>query len=108
MNNNIFILKIIFYLYFNNLFLFFINLISMKTYSPLVEQTQRTDFLDEALLDHSKELFKIPYFGYGIAAFINIIYLYHWCKRATLFSLFINIFLAYLIFKIVQAKFFKR
>ena len=80
----------------------------MKTYIPLVEQRQRTDLLDEVLLDHSKELFKIPYFGYGIAVIINIIYLYHWYKRATLFSLFINIFLAYLIVKIVQDKFFKR
>ena len=80
----------------------------MKTYFPLVKKSQRTDFLDEILLDHSKELFKIPYFGYGIAAIINIIYLYYWCKRATLLSIFINIFLVYLIIKIVQNKLIKR
>ena len=80
----------------------------MKTNIPLVEKSQRTDLLDEVLLDHSKELFKLPYVGYGIAAIINIIYLYYWCKRTTLFSLFVNIFLVYLIVKIVQTKFLKR
>ena len=80
----------------------------MKTYIPLIKKSQRNDFLDEVLLDHSKELFKIPYFGYGIAAIINIIYLYYWCKRATLLSIFIYIFLVYLIVKIVQTKIIKR
>ena len=80
----------------------------MKTDIPLVEKSQRDNFLDQVLLDHSKELFKIPYFGYGIAAIINIIYLYNWCRRATLFSLFLNIFLFYLTIKFVQAKLLKR
>ncbi len=80
----------------------------MKTNIPLVEKSQRIDLLDQTLLNHSKELFKIPNFGYGVAAIINIIYLYHWCKRANLFSLFINIFFAYLIVKIVQTKVLKK
>ena len=87
---------------------FYIKLIAMKTHFRLEEKSQRTNLLDEVLLNNSKELFKIPNFGYGIAVIINIIFLYYWCKKATLFSTFLNIFLVYLIFKIVQVKLLKR
>lgn len=78
----------------------------LKLDIPPVERSQRSGFLDEKVLEISKELFEIPIFGYAAGALFNIFYLYHWYKRTTLFSLFYFIFLYYIILRTIQTKFF--
>ena len=80
----------------------------MNTDIPLFEKIKISDFLDESILNASKDLFVIPYFGYSMGAVLNIVYIYYWFKGANLFSLCINIFFFYLIFRIIQVKFLRR
>ncbi len=76
----------------------------MKSGFPQFAKSQRSGFIDEKILELSQELFEIPLFGYGIAAILNIFYLYYWYKKASLFSLIYFIILFYIITKIIQTK----
>ena len=76
----------------------------MKVDIPPIAKSQRSGFIDEKILEFSKELFEIPLYGFGIATILNIFYLYYWYKRASLFSLIYFIFLFYIISKAIQAK----
>ena len=79
----------------------------MKFDIPPVAKSQRSGFLDEKILQLSKELFEIPIFGIGVAGLINILFLYLCYKGVTFLSLFFFLFIYYLIIRIVQIKILK-
>lgn len=76
----------------------------MNTDIPPVARSARSGIVDETILKISGELFEVPFFGYGIAIIINILYVYYWYKRATFFSLLYFIFLFWLIIRVIQTK----
>ena len=71
---------------------------------PPVAKSQRSGFLDETILQISKELFEIPLFGIGISGIINILIIYLWYKRVTVFFILFFLFLYYLIIRVIQIR----
>jgi len=62
-------------------------------------------FMDEQkFAQFSKNLFRIPIFGYICGIFLNIIYLYLWKKKKNIFSILLNIFIDFLIISIILKK----
>jgi hypothetical protein len=80
----------------------------MKFDIPPVARSQRSGFLDEAILTISKELFEIPLFGIGICGIVNILFLYLCYKKTAFISLCVFLLLYYLIIKIIQVKILHR
>lgn len=76
----------------------------MKYYIPPVAKSQRSGFLDEKVLQISKELFEIKIFGIGVTGFVNILFIYSWIKGVTFFSLCCFLFIYFLIVKAIQIK----
>ena len=73
---------------------------------PPIAQSKRANYLDEKVLEFSSELFQTPLFGYAITIISNLLYIYSWYNKNTLFALMTFIFLLYLIIKLVQIKLF--
>ena len=78
----------------------------MRENVPPIAESKRANCLDEKILEFSSDLFKIPQFGYAISLILNLLYFYLWCKKTTIFSLIIRIFLFYLVIKLIQIRFF--
>ena len=76
----------------------------MKYYIPPVAKSQRAGFLDEKLLQISKELFENKIFGLGIAGIVNILFIYLCYKKTTFISLCCFLFIYYLIIRAIQIK----
>lgn len=65
-------------------------------------------FMDEQkFAKFSKNLFKIPIFGYICGIFLNIVYLYSWRKRKSILSIIMTLFVDYLIIQIILKKLLK-
>ena len=80
----------------------------MKFDIPPVARSQRSGFLDEAILTISKEIFEIPLFGFGICGIVNILFIYLCYKKASFISICFFLLLYYLIIKIIQVKILHR
>ena len=78
----------------------------MSTGVPPIAQSDRVNYLDIKLLELSSELFENPLFGYGIVANTNILFIYAWCKKRTIFSILSFLLLFYLIVRIILKKVF--
>ena len=79
----------------------------MRENVPPIAESKRANCLDEKILEFSSDLFKIPQFGYAISLVLNLLYIYLWYKKTTIFSLIIRVFLFYLILKLIQKQIFE-
>ncbi len=71
---------------------------------PPVERSQRAGFLDEKLLQISRELFENKLFGLGIAGIVNILFIYLCYKKVTFISICCFLFIYYLLVRAIQIK----
>ena len=72
---------------------------------PEYPNLEKGFFMDEEKFgEFSKDLFKIPIFGYIIAIIFNIIYIYNWNKQKTISSIIIMNCIYYLIIQIILSK----
>ena len=79
----------------------------MKFDIPPVAKSQRSGFLDETVLNFSTKLFEKPIFGYIIAVLYNILFIYYWYNRTSLFSIIAFSILYFIIIKIIKIRLFK-
>ncbi len=65
-------------------------------------------FMDEQkFAKFSKNLFKIPVFGYICGILLNIVYLNSWRKKKSILSIIMTLFVDYLIIQIILKKLLK-
>lgn len=75
---------------------------------PKNSDQQNGFFIDEEIFGKfSKNIFKVPIFGYLCGICINIVYLYCWAKKKNIFSIAILLFIDYLIIEIILRNIFK-
>ena len=76
----------------------------MSSNVPPIAKSDRANYLDIKVLEISSELFENPLFGFGITAITNILYIYVWYKKKTVFSILTFLLLFYIIVRIIQKK----
>ena len=64
-------------------------------------------FNEQKFAKFSKNLFKVPIFGYICGIFLNFIYIYNWIKKRNIISILIFLFVYYLIIEIILKNVFK-
>ena len=64
-------------------------------------------FDEQKFANFSKNLFKVPYFGYFCGLCLNIVYIYSWRKNKSILSILMTLFIDYLIILIVLKKLLK-
>ena len=65
-------------------------------------------FMDEQkFANFSKNLFKVPVFGYLSGIILNLVYLYSWRKGKSIISILFTLFIDYLIILILLKNVFK-
>ena len=62
---------------------------------------------EQKFANFSKNIFKVPVFGYLSGVILNLIYLYSWRKGKSIISIIITVFIDYLIIGIILKNVFK-
>ena len=79
-----------------------------KEQDKIDEQNQNIFLLGEYTFSKfSKEIFYYPIFGILCGIYLNYIYIYNWRKQKNIFSLFIILYMNFIIIKIISKKIFK-
>jgi len=72
---------------------------------PEYPNKEKGFFMDEEKFgEFSKNLFKIPIFGYITAIILNLIYISNWRKKSSISSMIITFCINYLIIQIILGK----
>ena len=64
-------------------------------------------FDEEKFAKFSYDLFKVPYFAILCAIYLNILYILSWMQKISLLSIFVKIFIHYIIIEIILINVFK-
>ena len=75
---------------------------------PPVAKSQRSGFIDEAILSFSSKLFQNIIYGYIVSILYNLIYIYYWKKNTNIFSIFSLTIFYFLLVKIIQILCFEK
>ena len=80
-----------------------------KEQNNIKEQEHHSNFIlgEKTFSKFSKEIFRYPIFGIICGLYLNFIYINNWKKRKNLFSIFIFLYINYLIIKIIIKKIFR-
>jgi len=65
---------------------------------------EERSFFEQTILEVSVQLFKLPYLGFVLAIFFNLLYIIFWYYQANIFSLIIFFFTFILIAICLQKK----
>ena len=75
---------------------------------PPVAKSQRSGFIDEAILSFSSKLFQNILYGYFVSILYNFIYLYYWRTNNNIFSIITLTIFYFLLVKIIQILCFEK
>ena len=75
---------------------------------PPVAKSQRSGFIDEAILSFSSKLFQNILYGYFVSILYNVIYIYYWKTNNNIFSIITLTIFYFLLVKIIQILCFEK
>ena len=76
----------------------------MKYSLPPFNEKPKKGFIEQQILNFSKEMFNYPIIGISFLLALNLLYIYSCLKSISIFSLLLYIFLYYLLISIILTK----
>ena len=76
----------------------------MKYSLPPFNEKEKRGFIEEKILDFSKQIFRTPIFGIILSVLLNLLFLHMYFSSRSVISILFYLYFIYLIISIILAK----